>query len=94
MKSSFIILSLFLVASFALVIYNRPPRLKPRIKVKSIEERIDRSIPTTTILWLDSVQNLGNVMEGTVVNVQFKFKNTGDKVLVVSDVAASCHCKH
>lgn len=92
MKSSFIILSLFLIASFALVIYNRPPRLKPRIKVKSIEERIDRSIPTTTILWLDSVQNLGNVMEGTVVNVQFKFKNTGDKMLIVSDVAASCGC--
>ena len=31
-------------------------------------------------------------MEGTVVNVQFKFKNTGDKMLIVSDVAASCGC--
>jgi hypothetical protein len=31
-------------------------------------------------------------MEGTVVNVQFRFKNTGNKMLVITDVAASCGC--
>ncbi len=92
MRIPFTILSLFLVASLVLIIGNRPQRLTPRIRSKSIEERIDRSIPATTVLWLDSTQNLGNVMEGTVVNVQFRFKNTGNKMLVITDVAASCGC--
>jgi hypothetical protein len=92
MRIPFTILSLFLVASLVLIIGNRPQRLTPRIRSKSIEERIDRSIPATSVLWLDSTQNLGNVMEGTVVNVQFRFKNTGNKMLVITDVAASCGC--
>ena len=92
MRIPFTILSLFLVASLVLIIGNRPQRLTPRIRSKSIEERIDRSIPATTVLWLDSTQNLGNLMEGTVVDVQFRFKNTGNKMLVITDVAASCGC--
>ena len=92
MRIPFTILSLFLVASLVLIIGNRPQRLTPRIRSKSIEERIDRSIPATTVLWLDSTQNLGNLMEGTVVDVQFRFKNTGNKILVITDVAASCGC--
>jgi hypothetical protein len=92
MRIPFTILSLFLVASLVLIIGNRPQRLTPRIRSKSIEEMIDRSIPATSVLWLDSTQNLGNVMEGTVVNVQFRFKNTGNKMLVITDVAASCGC--
>jgi hypothetical protein len=92
MRIPFTILSLFLVASLVLIIGNRPQRLTPRIRSKSIEERIDRSIPATSVLWLDSTQNLGNVMEGTVVDVQFRFKNTGNKMLVITDVAASCGC--
>ena len=92
MRIPFTILSLFLVASLVLIIGNRPQRLTPRIRSKSIEERIDRSIPATSVLWLDSTQNLGNLMEGTVVDVQFRFKNTGNKMLVITDVAASCGC--
>ena len=92
MRIPFTILSLFLVASLVLIIGNRPQRLTPRIRSKSIEERIDRSIPATSVLWLDSTQNLGNLMEGTVVDVQFRFKNTGNKILVITDVAASCGC--
>ena len=92
MRIPFTILSLFLVASLVLIIGNRPQRLTPRIRSKSIEERIDRRIPATTVLWLDSTQNLGNLMEGTVVDVQFRFKNTGNKMLVITDVAASCGC--
>jgi len=92
MKIPFAILSLFLAASLLFVLANRPQRLTPRARSKSIEQRIDRSIPTTTVLWLDSVQNLGNVIDGTVVNVQFHFKNTGNKVLIITDVAASCGC--
>ncbi|MFI5133778.1 MAG: DUF1573 domain-containing protein [Chitinophagales bacterium] len=47
----------------------------------------------TTIQWLDSaVSNLGKVKEGDVVNVAFRFKNTGNKNLVITDVSVGCGC--
>lgn len=46
----------------------------------------------TTIQWLDSVKTVGPVNEGQVVDIAFRFRNTGDKQLVIEDVKASCGC--
>lgn len=47
----------------------------------------------TTIEWLDSaVKDLGKVKEGQVVEVSFRFKNTGNKNLIIANVSASCGC--
>ena len=47
----------------------------------------------TTIEWLDStVKDLGQIKEGQVVEVSYRFKNTGDKPLVIAGVSASCGC--
>ncbi|MGZ8557655.1 MAG: DUF1573 domain-containing protein [Chitinophagaceae bacterium] len=47
----------------------------------------------TTIQWLDSTYiNLGKVKEGQVVEVSYRFKNSGDKNLVIANVSASCGC--
>ena len=47
----------------------------------------------TTIQWLDSThQNLGKVNEGQVVEISWRFKNTGTKPLIISNVSASCGC--
>jgi hypothetical protein len=47
----------------------------------------------TTIQWLDSLhQDLPKVTEGQVVEVQWRFKNTGDKPLVITNASASCGC--
>ncbi len=47
----------------------------------------------TTVQWLDSTfKDLGKVKEGKVVEVSFRFKNTGSKNLVINDVTASCGC--
>lgn len=47
----------------------------------------------TTIQWIDSTfQDLGKVKEGQVVEVSYRFKNAGDKNLVIADVRASCGC--
>jgi Protein of unknown function (DUF1573) len=47
----------------------------------------------TTIQWLDSTyKDLGKVKEGTVVEVAYRFKNTGNHNLVVADVTAGCGC--
>jgi|YNPMSStandDraft_2_1061718.scaffolds.fasta_scaffold00472_7 hypothetical protein len=36
--------------------------------------------------------DFGKIVQGDIVRYQFKFKNTGNKDLVISDVKASCGC--
>lgn len=43
--------------------------------------------------WIDSTNlNLGKVKKGQVVEVSYRFKNVGEKQLVISDVIAGCGC--
>lgn len=54
---------------------------------------IDDTTSFTTLQWIDSTSlDLGKVKEGKMVEVTYKFKNTGDKPLVVVNVTASCGC--
>lgn len=46
----------------------------------------------TKIEWLDSSKHLGTIQEGQVVKVIFRFKNTGDKPLVLERVQPGCGC--
>ncbi len=46
----------------------------------------------TTIQWIDSVKNFGKIEEGQKLEVSFRFKNTGDKPLVIERVQPSCGC--
>lgn len=47
----------------------------------------------TTIEWLDSTfRDLGKVKEGQVIEVSYRFKNSGTKNLVIANVSASCGC--
>ncbi len=47
----------------------------------------------TNMEWLDSTfLSMGNVNEGEQVEVSFRFKNTGEKPLVIANVTASCGC--
>lgn len=48
---------------------------------------------TTTIEWIDStVQDLGKIKSGQVVEVSYRFRNSGQKNLVITNVSASCGC--
>jgi len=47
----------------------------------------------TVIQWLDSTeQHLGEVTEGQVMEISWRFKNAGDKPLVISNVHPGCGC--
>ena len=47
----------------------------------------------TSIEWIDKInQNLPKIKEGEVIEVTYRFKNTGDKPLIVQNVYASCGC--
>jgi hypothetical protein len=47
----------------------------------------------TSIEWLDSTNtDLGKVKEGAIVEVSYRFKNSGNKTLIIEDVSAGCGC--
>jgi hypothetical protein len=46
----------------------------------------------TTIQWIDSTKDFGKIQEGQKLEVAFRFKNTGDKPLVIERVQPSCGC--
>lgn len=47
----------------------------------------------TTIQWVDSVvQNVGTINQGAVIEIKWRFKNSGDKPLIISNVRPGCGC--
>jgi Protein of unknown function (DUF1573) len=62
----------------------------------SAEEKrkvLNDSANYTSIEWLDPVvQDLGKIKEGQVVVISYRFKNTGNKQLVIADVSPGCGC--
>jgi uncharacterized protein (DUF58 family) len=65
----------------------------PELTAEKREKATLDSANFTTIQWLDSTFiDLGKVKEGQVVEVSFRFKNSGTKNLVIANVSASCGC--
>lgn len=52
----------------------------------------DKPAALTSVQWLDSLVDFGTIQEGQNVEVKFRFKNTGDKPLVVYSVVPGCGC--
>lgn len=46
----------------------------------------------TTVQWIDSLVDFGSVKEGEDVDIKFRFKNTGNKPLIVASVVPGCGC--
>ncbi len=47
----------------------------------------------TSIQWVDSVQkDLGTIKEGQTPEISWRFKNTGDKPLVIENASGTCGC--
>ena len=47
---------------------------------------------STTVQIIDTVFNFSKVTDGEKVEYSYRFKNTGDKPLVIVDASASCGC--
>lgn len=62
-------------------------------QVQLPQNAIDDSSNFTSIEWLDPTQqNMGKIKEGQVMEVTWRFKNTGQKPLVIVNASASCGC--
>lgn len=47
---------------------------------------------TTSVIMLDSVYDFGKVTDGESVSYNYRFRNTGNKPLVIASASASCGC--
>jgi hypothetical protein len=57
------------------------------------EAALKDSANFTTIQWLDSTnKDFGKIAEGQKLEVSFRFKNSGNKPLVIARVQPSCGC--
>jgi hypothetical protein len=86
MKKSFIFLA---IAMAMLACQQRTAKTAGEQGVNPIED----SANFTTIKWIDSTyKDLGTVKEGPEVEVAYKFKNVGDKPLIIASVQPTCVC--
>jgi len=47
----------------------------------------------TTLEWIDpTTQHLGKIKEGSIVEISWKFKNTGTKPLIIANANGTCGC--
>lgn len=50
------------------------------------------TMDSTQVMMIDSVYNFGKIAEGENVSYSFRFKNVGDKPLIIAAANASCGC--
>ena len=96
MKAAISIFVVFLVAAFFLMVRKpkdeQKPVLLPNVQGSAAAAKAGEVKNLTTISWIDSVKHMGSVKSGEKVEIAFRFKNTGDQQLIVSDVIVSCGC--
>jgi len=46
----------------------------------------------TSIQWIDSAKNLGKVREGEKIEISYRFRNTGNEILIINNIVVSCGC--
>ena len=82
-----------LLAAGLFACQNADTKTDKSLTLEEKETATKDSANFTSIQWLDSTYiDLGKVKEGQVVEVSYRFKNSGDKNLVIANVSASCGC--
>src|SRR5688572_10483012 len=87
----------FVLVAAAMIACNSADKAVANINKEKNDSLVQKAMEDTagytTIEWLDSIRtSLGKITEGQVVEVSWRFKNTGNKPLVIQGVTASCGC--
>lgn len=80
-----LLIATFTLLSFTACISNDTPDV-------SMIKAAGDSANFTTIQWMDSIKNFDKITEGQKLEVVYRFKNTGNKPLVITDVRPGCGC--
>ncbi len=83
LSSSFLLL-IFLTTSCDIRKHDKEQKV-------SATEKNEIKNPTTAEI-IDTTYDFGKVNEGEIVEYNYRFKNTGDKPLIIEEANASCGC--
>jgi Protein of unknown function (DUF1573) len=76
----------------AALLFSCDVRRKDKVADDSMQ-KIDHALKdSTTVQLIDSAYSFGSIAEGDKVEYNFRFKNTGNKPLVIIKANASCGC--
>jgi hypothetical protein len=80
----------FLIGSFCMLLAGCDVRKKDKHAGMPVKQEVK---DPTTVQIIDSVYDFGKVSEGEVVEYSYRFRNSGDKPLVITEQPrASCGC--
>ena len=65
---------------------------KDRIADDASKQREQALRDSTTVQVIDTTYNFGKVTDGEKVEFNYRFKNTGNKPLIITNATASCGC--
>lgn len=83
---------------FAIILFSCTSTDKPATKEEAARDSLNKVAMADTsnytiLQWIDSTtQDLGKIKDGSIVEISWKFKNTGDKPLIISDARGTCGC--
>jgi len=87
--------ALIVLATLSLAACKEMDKKAPveKMSKEQIEKAVTDTTNFTTLTWIDSTtQSLGNLKKDKEIEITWRFKNTGDKNLIVENVTASCGC--
>jgi Protein of unknown function (DUF1573) len=92
MRPVILIFSAFIIAAFLLITCQQQ-EVKTEPNVVSAPGVVAvQSKPMTNIQWIDSAKNLGKVKEGEKIEISYRFRNTGNEMLIINNIVVSCGC--
>ncbi|HEX5026258.1 MAG TPA: DUF1573 domain-containing protein [Agriterribacter sp.] len=90
-KNSFLLL--LILGTTIVACQNSEKKLsKDNIANNAVTSESSAPVSLTNIQWIDSAVNKGTIAEGEKIEIVYRFKNTGEKPLVIKDVRPSCGC--
>ena len=84
---------IFISLAAVVILYSCDIRNQDREAQKNLQpEKKTVFTDTTSVTVIDTVYDFKSVKEGEIVEYNYRFKNSGNKPLVISDAHASCGC--
>lgn len=80
------------VFSIAIILLSCNVRNKKQLDKNDVLTKQVQIQDPTTVKIIDSAYNFGKVTEGEIVEYNYRFKNTGNKPLIITNASASCGC--
>jgi hypothetical protein len=93
-KLLYIVLSIILLMACTKKVSKTAEKwAKDSLEIAKLRNYVTNPDNSTTISWIDTTyKELDAIKEGDLINVNWRFKNTGNRPLVIANTDTSCGC--